>query len=140
MQSGLVLAYRATDYVAHSGSRVFIIRIGHHSLVIDGLFTRMNAKSGAFITAWNPFSKSLSLGASEFWNRDLKRYLIVRGFSFVDGEGRGRDGEWPPEPSIFAFGISRTEASAIGRRYRQNAIVYVRLGRPAELVMLRWVR
>ncbi len=140
MQSGLVLAYRATDYVAHSDSRVFIIRIGHHSLVIDGLLTRMNAKSGAFITAWNPFSKSLSLGANEFWNRDLKRYLIVRGFSFVDGEGRGRAGEWPPEPSIVAFGISRTEASAIGRRYRQNAIVYVPLGRPAELVMLRWVR
>jgi hypothetical protein len=140
MQSGLVLAYRATDYVAHSDSRVFMIRIGHHSLVIDGLLTRMNAKSGAFITAWNPFSKSLNLGPNEFWNRDLKRYLIGRGFSFVDGEGRGRTGDWSPEPSIFAFGISRMEASAIGRRYRQNAIVYVPLGRPAELVMLRWVR
>jgi hypothetical protein len=99
----------------------------------------MHARNGAFITAWNPFSKDRSLGTNESWNRELKRYLIARGFTFVEGEGRGRAGEWSPEPSVFAFGISRTEASAIGRRYRQNAIVYVPLGRPAELVMLRWV-
>ena len=140
MESALVSAYRETDYVAHDGGRVVVVRIGHRSMVVDGLLARMRARNGAFITAWNPFSKRLSLGANEYWNRELKRYLIVRGFSFVDGEGRGRAGEWPPEPSIFAFGISRTEASAIGRRYRQNAIVYVPLGRPAELVMLRWVR
>jgi hypothetical protein len=100
----------------------------------------MKAKSGIFITAWNPFSKSLGLGANEHWNRELKRYLIVRGIVFLEGEGRGRASEWPPEPSFFAFGTSRAEGSAIGRRYRQNAIVYVQLGRPAELVMLRWVR
>jgi hypothetical protein len=139
MRSGLVLAYRATDYVAYSDSRVFVIRIGHHSLVIDGLLTRMKAKSGAFITAWNLFSKRLSAGANAYWDRELKGYLRACGFAYFAGEGRGATGEWPPEPSILAFGISRTEASAIGRRYRQNAIVYVPLGRPAELVMLRWL-
>src|ERR1700738_5004435 len=124
MQSGLVSAYRATDDVAHGNGWVVVIRIGRHSLVVDGLLARMHARNGAFITAWNPFSKCLSSGANEYWNRELKRYLIVRGFIFVEGEGRGRAGEWPPEPSVFAFGISRTEAAAIGRRYRQNAIVY----------------
>jgi hypothetical protein len=140
MQSALVSAYRETDYVAHGNGRVVVVRIGHQSMGVDKLLARMHARNGAFITAWNPFSKSLSLGANEYWNRELKRYLIIRGFTFVGGEGRARAGEWPPEPSIFACGISRTEASAIGRRYRQNAIVYVPLGRPAELVMLRWVR
>ena len=109
-------------------------------MVVDGLLARMHARNGAFITAWNPFSKSLSFGANEYWNRELKRYLIMRGFAFVEGVGRGRATEWPAEPSIFAFGISRAEASAIGRRYRQNAIVFVRLGRRAELIMLRWLR
>jgi hypothetical protein len=140
MQSSLVSAYRATDYVAHGSGWVVVVRIGHHSLVVDGLLVRMHSRNGAFITARNPFSKDLSFEANEHWDRELKRYLCIRGFAFVEGEGRGRGGEWPPEPSIFAFGISRTEASAIGRRYRQNAIVYVPLGRPAELVMLRWVR
>jgi hypothetical protein len=45
---------------------------------------------------------------------------LIRGFAFVEGVGCGRATEWPAEPSIFAFGISRAEASAIGRRYRQN--------------------
>ena len=140
MQSGLVSAYKATEYVAHGDCWVVVIQVGHHSLVVDGLLVRMRARNGTFITAWNPFSKDLGFEANEHWDRELKRFLSVRGFAFVEGEGRGRTGEWPPEPSILAFGISRTEASAIGRRYRQNAVVYVRRGRPAELVMLRWVR
>jgi hypothetical protein len=139
MQSGLVLAYRATDYVAYSDSRVFLIRIGHHSLVVDGLLARMKAKSGAFITAWNPFSKSLSAGGNAYWDRELKDYLRARGFAYFAGEGRGTTGEWPPESSILAFGMSRAQAASIGRRFRQNAIVYVPLGRPAELVTLRWL-
>ena len=113
MQLGLVSAYRETDYVARGNGRLAVIRIGQQSMAVDGLLARMHARNGAFITAWNPFSKSLSLGANEYWNRELKRYLIVRGFTFVEGEGRGRAGEWPPEPSILALGISRTEASAI---------------------------
>ncbi len=140
MQSNLVSAYRATEYVAHGNGWVVVIRIGHRSVVVDRLLARMHARDGAFVTAYNPFSKELSFEANEHWNRELKRYLSVRGFAFVEGEGRGRIGGWPPEPSILAFGISRTEASAIGRRFRQNAVVYMPRGRPAELVMLRWLR
>jgi hypothetical protein len=140
MQSDLVSAYKATDYVAHDNGSAVVIRIGQCSLVVDKCLVRMHARNAAFITAWNPFSSELSFEANNRWNWELKRYLSIRGVSFREGEGRGRTGEWPPEPSVLAFGISRTEASAIGRRYRQNAIVYVRLGRPAELVMLRWVR
>jgi hypothetical protein len=108
-------------------------------LVIDGLLARMKARSGALITAWNPFSKSLTAGANAYWDRELKSYLGARGFAFLAGEGRGQTGEWPPESSILAFGMSRAQAATIGRRFRQNAIVYVPLGRPAELVILRWL-
>ena len=138
MQSNLVSAYKATEYVVHGNGWVVVIRIGYHSLLVDRLLARMHAKNAAFITAWNPFSKALNFRANKYWDRELKRFLSVRGFAFVEGEGRGRTGEWPPEPSVLAFGISRAEASVIGRRYRQNAVVYVPRGRPAELVMLRW--
>lgn len=63
MPSDLVLAYRATDYVVFNNSRPFLVRVGHHSLVIDGLLIRMKTRSGAFITAWNLFSKSHSAAA-----------------------------------------------------------------------------
>ena len=139
MASDLVSAYRATDYVAFNGSRAFLVRIGHHSLLVDALLARMKATSGAFITAWNPFSKSQSAGANACRDRELKSYLSAQGFAFLVGEGRGQIGEWPAEPSILALGMSRARAAFIGRRFRQNAIVYVPLGRPAELIMLRWL-
>jgi Protein of unknown function (DUF3293) len=98
MPSNIVLAYLATDYVAFSDGRTFSIRVGQHSLVVDGLLTRMKARSGAFITVWNPFSKSQSAGANAYWDRELKACLSARGFAFLAGEGRGEVGEWPPNP------------------------------------------
>jgi hypothetical protein len=139
MPTGLISAYQATDYVAFDGNRTFLIRIGRHSLVVDGLLAKMKVRNGAFITAWNPFSKSQSAGVNAYWDRELKSYLGARGFAFLSGEGRGEIGEWPPEPSVFALGMSRANAASVGRRFRQNAIVYVPLGRPADLVMLRWL-
>jgi hypothetical protein len=139
MPSDLVLAYRATDYVALNDHRTYPVRVGCRSLIIDGLLASKKAGSGTFITAWNPFSKSQSSGINAHRNRELKNYVSTRGFAFVAGEGRGEIGEWPPEPSIFAFGMTRAQAASIGRRFRQNAVVYVPWGRPAELVMLRWL-
>jgi hypothetical protein len=52
----------------------------------------MHARDAVFITAYNPFSKELSFEANEHWDRELKRYLSVRGFAFVEGEGRGFTG------------------------------------------------
>ena len=59
--------------------------------------------------------------------------------------GTGWPSFWAPldkavdETTDRSFGMSRTEAGTTGRRFRQNAIVYVSLGRPAELVLLRWL-
>src|ERR1700726_5297126 len=80
MQSGLVSAYKATEYVAHGDCWVVVIRIGHHSLAVDRLLVRMHARSGAFITASNPFSKDLGSAANKHWDLTLKRYLRVFGF------------------------------------------------------------
>jgi hypothetical protein len=139
MPSDLALAYQATRYVVFNANRDLSVRVGCRSLLIDELLASKKAGSGSFITAWNPFSRNQSAGLNASRNRELKHYVSTRGFTFVAGEGRGEVGEWPPEPSIFAFAMSRTQAASIGRRFRQNAIVYVPLGRPAELVMLRWL-
>ena len=139
VQSNLVSAYRATDYVIFSDGRSFSVRVGHHSPIIDNLLTRMKTRNGAFITACNPHSKSQSAGTNTYLDRALKRYLTARGFAYLLGEGRGEVGEWPPEASVLALGLSRVQATSIGRRFRQNAIVYVQLGRRPELVSLRWL-
>jgi hypothetical protein len=100
---------------------------------------RKKVSSGAFITAWNPYSDPRNNGVNAHWDRELKSYLKARGLACLPGEGRGQMGDWPPEVSVFALDMSRGRAASTGRRFRQNAIVYVHVGRPAELVMLRWL-
>jgi uncharacterized protein DUF3293 len=139
MASNLISAYFATDYVVFSRGRTVSIRVGQHSLLVDALLTRMGARSGAFVTAWNPFGKSQSVGTNGQRDRELRRYLTANGYAFLTGEGRGQFGDWPPEYSVFALAMSRTQAASVGRRFLQNAIVYVPLGRPAELIALRWI-
>jgi hypothetical protein len=75
MPATLTSAYRATDYVAFSEKRAFSIRVGQHSLLIDRLLAKMKTRSGSFITAWNPYSKSQSAGANASRERKLKAIL-----------------------------------------------------------------
>jgi hypothetical protein len=139
MKSDLVSVYLATDYVVFDRRKSVAVRVGQRSRSVDALLARWQAKTGAFITAWNAFGRAESVGTNALRDRVLKRYLIGNGFACLSGEGRGRTGEWPPEPSLLAFGMSRAQAASIGRRFRQNAIVYVPLGMPAELITLRWL-
>src|SRR5258708_23255213 len=88
MPSDLVLAYRATNYVAFNDSREFLIRIGRHSLVIDGLLARMKTRSGAFITALNTYSRNLNPGANAGRDRELKSDRNAHGFPCIAGERR----------------------------------------------------
>lgn len=139
METEIVAAYRATFYVAYGTHQETIIRIGSRSLETDRLLAKMRVRSGAFITGWNPYSSPLNERRNEQWDRLLKRYLCMHSIRYIEGEGRDSAGDWPPERSVLAFGVSYVAASSIGRRFRQNAIVYVASGQPAELVMLRWM-
>jgi hypothetical protein len=52
--------------VAFSEGRAVCIQVGKHSLAVDRLLVSMKARSGAFITAWNLFSKSRSADANAY--------------------------------------------------------------------------
>ncbi len=56
---------------------------------------------------------------------------------YFEGEGCGADGNWTPERSVLAFRVARRAAARLGRRFRQNAVIFVSYGKPAELMMLR---
>lgn len=130
-------AYRATDYVVFTESTSTVIRIGKKSSAVDRLLLRFHCRSAAYVTAWNPYGKTLSNIQNGNRHRQLIAQMRARGQSYLMGEGRGEIGDWPPELSILVFGVDQRRAEAIGRDFRQNAIVYVELNRPASLLMLR---
>ena len=52
-----------------------------------------------------------------------------------DGHGVGEDPAWEPELSLFIIGITRDEASKIGKKFEQNAIVCGALNNLPELLI-----
>ena len=137
--SALAEAFLATTYVIRTGAAELFVRPNQKSTDIDRLLSRLKARTAVFITAWNPYSRSLSRMANSDRHRRLKLLMRRRRLRFLEGEGRGEIGDWPPEESLFVVGVSREMANALGREWHQNAIVFVELGRTAELVMLRRV-
>jgi hypothetical protein len=129
-------AYRATDYDAQSAGRQIVIRVGERSAAVDRALARGHASRAVYVTAWNPHGRR----ASRHWNTRalarLRAAMRAERRRFIEGHGRGHDGRWPPEASLLVFGVSRAAAAALGRRLRQNAVVFVRRGARAELLRL----
>jgi hypothetical protein len=53
----------------------------------------------------------------------------------IPGLGIGRDGDWPPEPSVLAFGLPRAEAEGPARDLGQNACFWIEIGCAPELMI-----
>jgi hypothetical protein len=129
IDSILAAAYRDTDYwVDHPRGR-FAIRIGEP-------VPQIVAESWAFITACNPGSKPLTAKENAARMRKLEQIVRDLGLSFLRGEGVGRDGAWPPEPSLLILNIDEATAIDLARQSGQAAIVFGRRGEPARLVWI----
>jgi hypothetical protein len=125
----LEAAYRATDYrVDDAPGGPFVIRIGERC-------DRLADVDWAFVTACNPRSQRLSDEQNARRMTELETVVGGR-WLFYPGHGAGRDGRWPPEPSLLIVGIVESDAVELARRFGQNAFVAGRAGEPARLV---WV-
>lgn len=130
----LIAAYEQADYVVHGR---FVLKVGRRSAALDALMEEHGATRAAFVTAVNP--RGEKLGDEE--NRTALAALEASlGYPFYRGEGRDPEHHWPAEPSLLVVGIARGEAEALGRAFRQNAIVYAEKGAAPQLVMLRKLR
>jgi len=119
----LLRAFRATCY----GAGPAVARIGRRCPALDGLCGR---QGGAFVTAWNPQSRRAPVGRNVRANTALLGWL--RRLPNVPGAGEGRS--WREE-HWFAI-LDPRRAAVLARRFRQAAIVTLRRGQPARLVVL----
>ena len=106
------------------------------ALDMDPLLDEEGADTAAYLTAANPNGEPQDEAANELSCAALHQALADAGYSCYAGEGRDPAGKWPAEPSVLAVGMSRHEAMVTGRSYEQNAIVFIDMGRPPELVLL----
>jgi Protein of unknown function (DUF3293) len=132
LRPALLRAYRNTCYEA-AGIQ---IRIGIHSAAIDRLLLTHRARSAALITAYNPLSRLMPLA----WNLRMQARLLHALCGHRILPARGFLGQWS-EALLLVFGDTRP-VRRLARRYRQYAIVIVRLGQPPRLALIgygcRW--
>ena len=98
---------------------------------MDALLARLGAARGAFVTAWNPCSRAMPWG----WNDRMGQRLRAATRRIPRAEGWGRARGWGEQHLLLATDPRR--AAVIARRFRQNAIVVIRRGQKARLVLLR---
>ena len=123
--------WRLTRYAAGAAS----VRLGRPAPALDAVLVRARVREAAFVGAWNPLGRRRPLA----WNRamlDRLRGLARRaGIAFRDGEGRAERPAWAEE-HLLLLGDPR-RAAVLARRFRQHAILCVRLRARSFLRVLR---
>lgn len=132
----LISAYEVTNFHVKA-EPTFTLNIGRVSEELKALFQQNNVSNAAFITAWNPYSESLSYEENQYRNNQLKNELIIRSLKFIDGFGQDPLGQWSGEDSFLVFGIDLEGSKKLGIQFEQNAIVWSDIDTNPKLILLR---
>ena len=128
---GLARGWRITDYGAAGAA----VRQGRRSRGIDRLLVAAGLRCGAFVGARNPLSRRRPMA----WNTamlDRLRALARRArIACHDGAGRAARPAWAEE-HLLLLG-DRRRCMVLARRFRQHAILLVRLRATSRLLVLR---
>ena len=130
----LLEAYRTTRFVAYDGDREVVATVDLHVPEMDALLGRLAARSGVFITAWNPRSVVLSPELNAAAAGRLEARVAAEGFRALPHRGFSADPAWHPEEGIFVLDIDFDDAIAMAGDFGQNAITVVSIGRPVRLL------
>jgi hypothetical protein len=128
----LIEAYKNTKYKVFESN--LTIEVGKLNQELDDLLKKHESDKWAFITAYNPYSKVLTQDENKSRHNEMKE--LVRNYITFEGHGVGEDPTWEPELSLLIIGITKDEASKIGKKFEQNAIVYGEFNSKSELLIL----
>jgi len=132
----LINAYEVTNFHVKA-EPAFTLNVGKVSEELKALFKQNKVSNAAFITAWNPYSKSLSEEENQSRNDQLKNELNIRSIKFIDGFGQEPLGQWSGEDSFLVFGIDLEASKKLGIQFEQNAIVWSDTDAVPKLILLR---
>jgi hypothetical protein len=135
MSDALLEAYRTTRFVAYDGHREVVAMVGEPVREMDALLERLAARSGVFITAWNPRSIVLSPERNAAAAARLAARVATEGFRALPHRGFSADPAWHPEEGLFVLDIDFDYAVALAADFGQNAVTAVSIGHPAVLLL-----
>lgn len=135
MTPELQKAFEETHYIVHD-QPPFTLRIGQACPALDELLQAGGYTGAAFITAWSPYSQSLSQEENASRQRALLIDIQARGLASLPGIGQHPDNGWPGEESVLVLGIDLEAAKALAMKHGQWAFVWAAAAGVPELVVL----
>lgn len=131
----LLEKYQQTDYIIDDDPPL-LVHIGEQNDGLRILFASFNVESAAFITAWNPGSKKLTLDENYDRQIDLLEDISSQRLNYFVGRGESQAGDWS-EDNYLILGVTRDGAIELAQRYEQNAIVWIPVSGVPELVICK---
>jgi hypothetical protein len=127
-------SYLATSFEAAPPDGAIAIRVGQLCSALDALLLTHEARSWAYLTAFNPRGSRLSMDENRRRMERLTADVEKAGHTYFRGQGVPDRHDWQPEESLLVLGITEDDAVALGGRYEQHAIVAGEMGEPARLL------
>jgi hypothetical protein len=130
--NNLINAYLETDYFINLFKNP--LKIGIKNIELEYFLKLHNIKSASYITAYNPFSIKLNNIENEKRNEELCK--LCKDYKFIEGIGKHPSNEWEGEPSFLFIGMNLEKAKEIGKKYEQNAILWINADAIPQLILL----
>lgn len=132
--SDLWKAFEETHYIVYH-QPPFTLRVGENSPELDSLLQTLEADCAAFITAWNPMSRTLGDAENSRRQKELMAELDRRGLSYLPGIGQHPNNGWLGEESILVLSLQLEAARSLAKDWEQLGFVWVACGNPVHLVL-----
>ena len=116
---------------------LFVINIGAESSPLNKLYERYGVNEAAILTAYNPMSQETNDIDNKQNNEQLELILKGQKLPFIRAEGICPDNKWPGEESFLVLGMTLNVAKDLGKKFRQNAIVWSDQSTISQLILLR---
>lgn len=136
LDQDLISAYKVTNFHVKA-EPAFTLNVGKVSEELKTLFKQNDFSNAAFITACNPYSRSLSDLENQARNDQLEKVLNLHSLKFMNGFGQDPLGQWSGEDSFLVLGISLETSKKLGAQFEQNAIVWSDKDAMPKLILLR---
>ena len=136
IDKALIAAYKSTNYKIF-GNFNFTLNIDIPSTELLNLYKCLNINCAAFITAFNPYSRTLNGIENEHRQLALINEIKEKGFCSLNGIGQSSSGDWPGETSVLVFGLKIDDAKLFGNKFEQNAIVWCDWDAIPRIILLK---
>ncbi len=135
MDQSLLRSYFATVYELPTEAGVLRVSLDGEIVKDSGALPELLRREFAILTAFNPRSMLLPRRVNDSRHQVLRDLLILGCYRVEHcvGFDEEPEGMWR-EPAWVVHGISREEAIAFGRTFRQNTVIFCRNARPELIV------